>query len=193
MSYEKAVFIKQFPATRRFVYHLASYRKLFEASHKYKFDKEPFWVITIDAHLLQSSIIWCMVFGADNTSDIHWKKLSKDNPDEFQKGFRDGLIADLKITWDEWTKYWQEMVDFRNGFAAHMDLAYEGKNVPHFDIALKASYYYDSWVRKIINPDTTQEPRLNYRYDEFSEIVTKTTENLFNKNEPKTPLLKRNT
>ena len=179
MSYDASVFVKQFPIVRRFIYHYASYKTLFDVHKDYKLNEKPFWIITIDAHLLQASTLWCMVFGSENNNDIHWKKLSTENHEKFQNDFRAGLTKDLEIKTDEWEKYWQEMVDFRNGYAVHLDLDYEGHNVPYFDKALKTAFYYDSWVRKVISPDVSGEPAFTHRYEEFCRETSKVITDLF--------------
>jgi len=45
------------------------------------------------------------------------------------------------------------------GYAAHRELNYS-KPVPEFKTAETVAYYYDEWIRKLINPDIFEEPPL---------------------------------
>lgn len=51
------------------------------------------------------------------------------------------------------------MLDFRNKYAVHRELDFNGA-VPHFDTALAVAFYYDGWARTVISPDTISEPTL---------------------------------
>ena len=86
MGYNPDVFIEQFPLVKRFLYHLLYYRTLHEAYIRNQLQSE-FWTHTIDAHLLQALINWCMVFGSDGCNPTHWKKLSLTQSHELQEGF----------------------------------------------------------------------------------------------------------
>lgn len=150
--------MSQFPLVKRFVYHLVYYRELSKAYGDSQLQNE-FWTLTIDAHLLQAVIHWCMVFGSDGCNLTHWKNLSPGQSDTLRRSFRDGLFRQTKLDQQAWESYWKEIVHFRNNYAAHRALNFVSP-VPHFDAALKVAYYYDSWVRKVISPDTFAEPLL---------------------------------
>jgi len=159
MHYDHNVFISQFPIAKRFVYHLTYYKILHKMYQKNDLKCE-FWIHTIDAHLLQAAILWCMIFGSDGPNNpTHWKKLSSKKTESLKKSFRDGLLISTQMNREQWQKYHTEMVNFRNEFAAHRELKYK-KPVPNFDYALKVVYYYDQWIREIIAPDTFEEPLL---------------------------------
>lgn len=158
MNYNEDVFMTQFPIAKRILYHLSYYRALHNAYQKHGLECE-FWTHTIDAHLLQAAILWCMIFGSDGCNPTHWKNLTSDQSDELKRSFRDGLPKSTGIDWKHWKKYHKEMVDFRNKFAAHREPEYK-EAIPNFDIAFKVVYYYDHWIREVIAPDVMEEPLL---------------------------------
>ncbi|MGB9429828.1 MAG: hypothetical protein WCC11_08135 [Gammaproteobacteria bacterium] len=152
MNYEVKVFKNQYPNVHRFALHLTCSRVLRRQCQTYGLDHDPFWVMTIDAHVLRAAIRWCNVFGADDTSDIHWKKLSALDRTSLENTFRNGVLKATNLDWAAWQTYWQEFTDFRNKYAAHADLEFKGK-VPNFDIALNVAYFYDQWVRdEVVEP-----------------------------------------
>jgi hypothetical protein len=158
MQYEPAIFREQFPLVKYFVCHLTYYREL---NHKYSETelKSPFWTLTIDAHLVQSIIYWCMVFGSEGCNPTHWKHLSESNVDRLRESFRQFLFTRTNFTASTWETYWKEIVDFRNEYVAHRELNYK-KPVPYLDFALEVAFVYDEWIRHIISPDILEEPPL---------------------------------
>ncbi len=64
MEYDTDVFREQFPIVKTFLYHLTCYRELHRVYQDLDLKSE-FWTHTIDAHLLQAAILWCMVFGSN--------------------------------------------------------------------------------------------------------------------------------
>ncbi len=138
--------MSQFPVVKRFVYHLVYYRTLSKAYSDSHLQNE-FWTLTIDAHLLQAVIHWCMVFGSDGCNPTHWKKLSLNQSETLRQNFCDGLFGQTDLTQQTWESYWREIVDFRNNYAAHRALGFSSP-VPHFDMALEVACYYDNWIRK---------------------------------------------
>ena len=148
----------QYPIAKRFIYHIIIFRALNKA-YKEQGKKSEFWTLTIDAHLLQATILWCMVFGSDGSNPIHWKNLSETESDELLKDFREHLPKETGLTWTDWQRYWATMLDFRNKYTAHRELDYK-EPVPLFDIAIDVAFYYDRWIRKVISPDTFEEPLL---------------------------------
>src|SRR5262249_8530888 len=89
-EYDPKVFLEQFSLAKRFVYHLTYYRVLHAAYTQNKIKSE-FWTHTIDAHLVQASVVWCMVFGSHGCNPTHWKKLSNTQSKEIENRFRGGL------------------------------------------------------------------------------------------------------
>ena len=51
------------------------------------------------------------------------------------------------------------MNDFRGGYATHRELNYS-KPVPEFKTAEAVVYFYDEWIRELIDPDIFEEPPL---------------------------------
>jgi len=170
MDYKPEVFVEQFPVVKRFVYHLIYYRKLKAACDRVELQSE-FWTHTIDAHLLQAAIHWCMVFGSHGCNATHWMKLSSSDSEKLEQSFRNGLSKHTGLSAEEWRKCWDAMKDFRDNCAAHRKLNF-CEPVPVFTSALKVAYYYDHWIREIISPDFFDEPPLEKSAEALSESVT---------------------
>jgi hypothetical protein len=158
MKYKPDIFVEQFPIVKRFVYHLVYYKELWRAYSESQLASS-FWTHTVDAHLLQAAIQWCMVFGTDGCNPTHWKHLSDEAPTDLKNRFRADLPGHVGITYPDFEQYWREMKDFRDNYAAHRELKYQ-KAVPKFGIALKVAYFYDHWIREVISPDVFEEPPL---------------------------------
>jgi hypothetical protein len=158
MDYDADVFCEQFPIVKRFLYHLTCYKELYRVYQELDLKSE-FWTHTIDAHLLQACILWCMVFGSDGCNPTHWKKLCEEDLDSLQKSFREGLFQKTSLTQETWLAYWKMINDFRNKYSAHREPRYS-KPVPNFKLAQEIAYYYDEWIRGIIAPDIFEEPPL---------------------------------
>jgi len=158
MHYKQDVFMAQYPIAKRFVYHTLIFRAI-NKRYKERGIKSEFWTLTIDAHLLQAAIQWCMVFGSDGSNPIHWKNLSAAESGELLDDFRKNLPDETGLSLVQWRLYWDEMLEFRNKYAAHRELDYR-KPVPSFDTAMDIVFYYDRWIRKVISPDTFEEPPL---------------------------------
>jgi hypothetical protein len=165
IDYNPDVFREQFPLIKQFVYHLIYYREL-HAAYAQSHVQSELWTHTIDAHLLQATIYWCMVFGSHGCNPTHWKKLTQTQSDDLEASFRGGFTKFTGINTTEWEKYWKEIMNFRNNYAAHRALDYNSP-IPYFDLALKIAYYYDEWVRQLIYPDNFEEPSLK----ETAEMV----------------------
>lgn len=174
MEYDENVFSSQYPIVKRYAYHYVIYKQLISIYHDFKIKSE-FWSLTIDSHILQAVILWCIVFGSESNNITHWKKLSKNN-EEMKKDFKEGLLKKLNLTSEGWENYWKEILDFRNNFAAHRTLDYN-KPVPFLDNTYRIALYYDEWIRKIILPDQFEEPPLEESCNIFKEKI-----NLFAKN-----------
>jgi hypothetical protein len=157
--YDNTVFATQFPIVKRFVYHLIFYRVFSRAYTESQIQNE-FWALTIDAHLLQATNLWCMVFGSDGCNATHWKHLAMSRSESLRQSFREGLVRQTGLSLPQWERYWKEMTDFRNGFAAHRELDFCDP-VPNFNTALTVAHYYDEWVRRVISPDVLSEPLLS--------------------------------
>jgi hypothetical protein len=153
MSYELKVFVNQLEIVKRFINHLV-YHRVIRTLYIERQMQNEFWTLTSDAHLIRATINWCMVFGTDS-NPTHWKRLSSNKYEQF----RDGFLVNLGISSDQWLQDWTSMRDFRDKYAAHRELDFDSP-VPNFDTALKVAFYYDDWVRKLISPDTIEDPAL---------------------------------
>ena len=158
MEYDVDIFCEQFPIVKTFLYHLTCYRELHRAYQDLGLRSE-FWTHTIDAHLLQACILWCMVFGSHGCNPTHWKKLCNQDRENLENSFRKGLFEHIELTQEKWDEYWKDINNFRGGYAAHRELNYS-KPVPEFKTAEAVAYYYDEWIRELINPDIFEEPPL---------------------------------
>jgi len=176
MNYRLDIFVQQFAIVKRFVYHLVYYRELLAVYRRLQLKSE-FWTHTIDAHLLQAVIYWCMVFGSHGCNPTHWKHLSEEESKELQDSFRKGLSKQTGLTTEKWQQYWNDMTDFRNRYAAHRVLGFD-KPVPDFTIALKIAFYYDHWIREVISPDFFGEPMLKESAEALRKSVAPLVEQL---------------
>lgn len=177
MDYNPDVFVEQFPLIKRFLYHLIYYRTLHAAYAESRIQSE-FWTHTIDAHLLQAAINWCMVFGSHGCNPTHWKRLSRTQSEELEASFRGGLTKSAGISETEWEKYWEEITGFRNNYVAHRTIGFDNP-IPKLDLALKIAYYYDEWIRQVIYPDHFEEPSLNETAEKVRSAIAPLIARLF--------------
>ncbi|TAL33127.1 MAG: hypothetical protein EPN93_13900 [Spirochaetes bacterium] len=176
MDYNIDVFKSQFPIVKTYAYHYYIYKELISNYKELNISSE-FWTLTIDSHLLQAVIMWCMVFGSDGCNATHWKNINKIDQCLMIKDFRKGLLEKLSITFNEWKKYWDEILYFRNNYAAHRELGFN-KPVPFFDNTIKTAFFYDEWIRKIISPDVFEEPPLIESTTAFLKHISNFTKEL---------------
>lgn len=96
------------------------------------------WRVMQGASLDYGLIEWCQIFG-NRSDDTHWTKLV---PNERHDTFREGLLAAVGKSGEEWEEYHSAMKDYRDQLAAHHDLDAKPTHYPAFDPALEAAYYY---------------------------------------------------
>jgi len=157
-KYSPEIFVEQFPLVKLFLYHITYFRGIKRACNSVQLESA-FWTYTINAHLLQATVTWCMVFGAKGCNQIHWKRLSEKDCDELQSSFRKRLQEVTGLSLDLWNDYWSEITTFRNKYVVHRELRYD-KPVPDFSNAITVALFYDRWIRETIAPDILQEPAL---------------------------------
>jgi hypothetical protein len=177
MDYKPEVFVEQFLLVKHFLYHLTYFRELSMASRRCQIQSE-LWTHTIDAHLIQATMIWGMVFGSDGCNPTHWKNLSDENCKELQASFRQRLCEVTGLSTDQWSDYCSEITSFRNRYVAHRELNYD-EPVPGFTIALDIALLYDRWVREIIAPDILEEPPLDQFIKALRAAVVPLIEKLY--------------
>lgn len=176
MKYDPKIFMSQFPIAKEFIFHLIYYRYLHKAYLETGLKSE-FWKYTIDSHLLQAVIKWCMIFGSYGCNKTHLKKLNPTEAKDIEKSFIDGLNKNLGIDAWQWKIYWKEMTDFRNKYVAHTDIGFNAP-VPNFTKALDIIFFYDTWIRKLISPDSLAEGSLKLFAENLSKKVEQPLRNL---------------
>ena len=158
IEYSPEIFVEQFPLVKLFLYHITYFREIND-SYKTTQSKSVFWTYTINAHLLQATMTWCMVFGAEGCNQTHWKKLSSEECEILQSSFRNRLSESIDLSMEQWNDYWLKVTTFRNKYVAHRELNYDYP-VPNFSNAIKVALFYDKWIRELISPDILEEPSL---------------------------------
>ncbi|MFC0273725.1 hypothetical protein ACFFIX_20270 [Metabacillus herbersteinensis] len=169
----ESVISKQYPILRDFTLHYSYYKILIVNSKKLK-GSDVFWTYTTTSHLAYAVPLWCMVFGA-KSNDTHWKHAI--NSEELVNNFRDGLLCHLGMTSEEWFEYWNQIIDFRNKFLSHRELKKFNKNVPFFQKAQEAVFYYDKWLREVSprNGIMIEFDTLKQLADQYLKDVEETT------------------
>jgi hypothetical protein len=76
------------------------------------------WRVMQGASLDYGLIEWCKIFG-NRSDDTHWTKLV---PNDRHDAFREGLLASVGKSAEEWEEYHSAMKDYRDQLAAHHDL-----------------------------------------------------------------------
>jgi hypothetical protein len=152
-NYNDEIFVYQYPAAVNFVTHLTCYKELWNYWDEGKL-KTTFWRYTIDAHGYRANILWCLVFGSASWSNqTHLKKLFK--TDEEVEIFYNKLLDKLDFSQQQWESYYKQQINFRNKYAAHVEIG-ASIRFPNFDKALETAIFYDEYVRDLIGTDTLE-------------------------------------
>jgi len=88
---------------------------------------------------------WCKLFGSDDseTQPVHWKSIAQDH-----ERFREDLLKAIAVSRAEWDAYWIELKTYRDRAVAHFDPRQISiARYPDFDLALKSSYFYYTYLR----------------------------------------------
>jgi hypothetical protein len=167
MAYNEEVFKPQLEVVFFFVRQIAYYRGLWALRDKIT-DHRDFWESTINAHLLVASIAWCNVFGSRH-SDLHWTKTTTGEiAHQIQENFRQKVLSETDFSLEQWETYQKNILDFRNKFAAHVDISKPFKGpIPSFDPALQVAYAYQDWTRELIRPKYLYWFTLSSKYEEW--------------------------
>lgn len=111
-----------------------------------------FWII-INGNFLDVAVLeWCKLFGSDNQDHqpAHWKNVV---PTADHTAFRSELLLKLGTTGDDWRRYRDGLVNYRNRQAAHLDWRPpRPPNFPHFEMGLNAAYHYYDWLLSLGEP-----------------------------------------
>lgn len=155
----------QYQVLVSFAHHLAYYRELKRCYDELGVKSE-FWTRTIDTHLLQAIVDWCMIFGADS-NEVHWKNVATD--EETQHSFRSYLLGVTGLTKIQWHACWSDMTTFRNNFVAHRTVKKTYPPVPVMDTTLLVATAYDDWLRNSVAA-AFEEPSLRARYERLIRV-----------------------
>ena len=107
--------------------------------------KQTFWIMTVNLLADTAAIEWCKVFGSWD-EDTHWTRVI---PKERHEQVRAGLLKAVGLTPEEWEKYWNNIVSYRNQMVAHHDLDATVDNYPHYDVAILAANFMFDQLRNI--------------------------------------------
>jgi len=113
---------------RQLSYHRALER--YEDSRKLNF-----WRYMYNNAIDLAVIDWFHLFGYHN-DDLHWKQVSND-----VDGFREELLAHLRMGQKEWVEYRETVKTYRDKDVAHIQVR-PLSHVPDMSIALKATNFY---------------------------------------------------
>src|SRR5258706_2745388 len=104
-----------------------------------------FWRVMYGNLTDTAALEWCKLFGSDDseTQPVHWKSIVQDH-----ERFREDLLKALAISRAEWEGYWIELKTYRDRAVAHFDPRQISiARYPDFDLALKSSYFYYTYLR----------------------------------------------
>lgn len=112
------------------------------------------WISILDMCNSEAIISWNQIFGSDS-QQAHWKKLSDALPiptNGRPKPFEKAMVIDaLNITEDQWSRYWKDMVAFRNNRLAHFDYCIRHENTPDLAWALQSACLYREWLLDLMS------------------------------------------
>jgi hypothetical protein len=97
-----------------------------------------------------AALEWCKLFGADDSEKqpVHWKSIAQD-----QARFRVDMLNALNVSGAEWNEYWLLMKTYRDQAVAHFDPRQVSiTHYPDFELALKSSYFYYTYLRAELIP-----------------------------------------
>ena len=96
---------------------------------------------------------WCKLFGSWK-DEGHWKKLI---PEEQHQKFLNCLLESTKLSQEEFGKYRNEMVEFRNKWVVHHDVHFEQKPVPFFEIAHSSALALNTFICENADDEITYD------------------------------------
>jgi len=164
---DNPMLFEQYRIVCLFVRHFAYYKAVAEKLNKGRVSGDTyFWKATNNAHLFVATLQWCKVFGA-NKENTHWKKTADLIGQDYDV-FRHRIYSETSLSnQKKWDDYREQMVDVRNKYVAHFDMAepYQGA-VPFFDPALEVVYAYQYWIEGTIQIDADTPP-LKTEYEKW--------------------------
>jgi hypothetical protein len=110
---------------------------------------QTFWIMNINLLADAAAIEWAKVFGSRD-EDTHWTRAF---PKERHDELRAALLNHIGLSKEEWGKYRDSIVVYRNQIVAHHDLNANVENYPHYDVAIQASNFMFDQIRAVANQD----------------------------------------
>jgi hypothetical protein len=128
--------------------NIAFYRAL--AKYKGTFAQN-FWIYAFNNYFDMAVLEWCKVFGSRG-EPTHWSAVVQD-----ADSFRAALLAELKLSRDEWRGYWEQMKNYRDLAVVHHMQDPRVTSYPTLDIALQATSFYYKFLVCALR-DLPEEP-----------------------------------
>lgn len=107
-----------------------------------------YWVMTNNVYLEHLFLEWCKIFGAFS-NDTHWHNNHTEN--EITE-FRDLILKTTNLNEEEWSKYHESMMNFRNNYVAHTIQDYNSP-VPYLKHAFSVMRVYEDWIKNIFKSE----------------------------------------
>lgn len=112
------------------------------------FSDNIFWVNSYNSYIRLMIINWAKLYGS-NSECTHWKSIVLEIAD--RNRFKRGLLNRLKMSEDEWLKYWENAKAIRDKYVAHNELINRNP-IPYFEPAYKSVLYLYKWMTKVYFP-----------------------------------------
>lgn len=136
--------------------YYTNYRKIFELCRRLEGDaSEEFFISVLNSCAMSCVMSWCLLFGNPRNSKIHWHKSAPEsgasvdgdeiNNEHYKvvvRSILEGVCAENGKILEE---YMNEMIAFRNKYAAHRDLG-NYKPLPFLDVAIEIASAYMDWL-----------------------------------------------
>jgi hypothetical protein len=110
---------------------------------------QTFWIMTINMLLDTTAVEWSKVFGS-NKEDTHWTHVF---PEKRHDEIRAGLLKAVDQSEEEWKKYRESIVSYRDQIVVHHDLDATVAKYPNYDVALLAANYMFDQIRAVADQD----------------------------------------
>jgi hypothetical protein len=99
--------------------------------------------VTANSNFIDIAILeWCKLFG-DTSEEHHWSRILNDI--DKRRAFKIGMLAEIGCTRAEWNTFEEEMVCYRNIWAAHVD-SKRDFDPPKLDKAIASVSFYHKFL-----------------------------------------------
>ncbi|MCU8091650.1 hypothetical protein L5M18_08745 [Shewanella sp. SM20] len=137
-------------------------------------DNDHAWGSIMNMCYAEAVISWNQIFG-QTSQETHWSKLVSQitiPPGDKLKIFNKEMILKyLKISEDEWVKYHQSMVDFRNVRIAHLNIQHTIEVIPDITKAMHCLYLYREWLTEVLHFGVRQGFNIKICNDKAADTV----------------------